>query len=166
MNRELFIFTHFFKEKKFLVFFFKRLRFNESGRYEKEFPYLSPCGRETNYVRCDDVPLVFTHIIPDPNDSKQYRFCYAHTGDELFVKFEPEKMIMLPQTGRVYHPAPKQVGGIGLVKSSLAIELSKNFTFGDSEEKPPTHFMWDGTNYKLIKWYDSLLENNTINKII
>ncbi|KAK6623480.1 hypothetical protein RUM43_009332 [Polyplax serrata] len=149
-------FTSCFKEKKFLVFFFNRLRVNNTGRYEKEFPYFSPCGRESNYVRCDDVPYVFTHVVPDPKDENLFRFCYAHAGDELSVPFEPEKMIMLPRTGRVYHPAPKKVGGIGLVKSSLAIEFSKFFTFGQSEENPPTHFTWNEKTYELVKWYDTL----------
>ena len=47
------------KEKKLLFNFFKRLRFNETGRYEREFKYLSLCGRERNFVRCDDRPTVF-----------------------------------------------------------------------------------------------------------
>ena len=47
------------KEKKLLFNFFRRLRFNETGRYEREFKYLSLCGRERNFVRCDDRPTVF-----------------------------------------------------------------------------------------------------------
>ena len=47
------------KEKKLLFNFFKRLRFNETGRYETEFKYISLCGRERNFVRCDDRPIVF-----------------------------------------------------------------------------------------------------------
>ena len=27
---------------------------------------------------------------------------------------------MFPESGRVYHPAPDKVGGVGLIKSSLA----------------------------------------------
>lgn len=53
----------FISEKDFLVFFFKRLRLNESDRYADEFPYLSPCGRERNFIRCDDKPIVYTHLI-------------------------------------------------------------------------------------------------------
>ena len=48
------------KEKKLLFNFFKRLRLNETGRYQTEFKYISLCGRERNYVRCDDRPIVFT----------------------------------------------------------------------------------------------------------
>ncbi|XP_045130702.1 UPF0598 protein C8orf82 homolog [Portunus trituberculatus] len=55
-------FTSCFKEKKFLQFFFSRMKFNETGRYP-EFPFLSLCGCERNYIRCDDLPLVFTHLV-------------------------------------------------------------------------------------------------------
>ena len=135
------------------------MRKNETGRYEKEFPYLSPCGRELNYIRCDDVPFVYTHVIPDSENDDQFRFCYAHAGDQLYVKFEPEKVVMIPKTGRVYHPAPERAGGIGLVRSNLAIEFSKYFKFDNSEENPPTHFSWNGKVYELVKWYDKLPEN-------
>lgn len=53
-------------EKKFLAFFFQRLRRNDTGLYEEDFPYVSPCGRERNYIRCDDTPIVFTHVINKP----------------------------------------------------------------------------------------------------
>lgn len=56
-------FTSCFKDKKFLQFFFHRLRINETGRYQDDFPYLSVCGRERNYIRCDDLPIVFTHVL-------------------------------------------------------------------------------------------------------
>lgn len=55
-----------FTEKKFLVFFFQRLRRNETGRYEDEFPFVSPCGRERNFIRCDDTPIVYTHVVSSP----------------------------------------------------------------------------------------------------
>ena len=40
-----------FQDKEFLAFFFQRVRLNNTGRYEKDFPYVSPCGREKNYIR-------------------------------------------------------------------------------------------------------------------
>jgi hypothetical protein len=33
-----------------------------AGRYFPDFPYVSLCGRERNFLRCDDVPIVFTQI--------------------------------------------------------------------------------------------------------
>ncbi|XP_023171653.2 UPF0598 protein CG30010 [Drosophila hydei] len=141
-------FTSCFKEKKFLKFFFSRLRVNATQRYEM-FPYMSPCGRERNYIRCDDTPIVFTeHLKKDAGGRADHVLTYAHGGPDLSIPFQPHKLYMHPKTGRVYHPAWPQVGGIGLVRSKLAIELSQNFVF-TSEEKPPTHFRWDDTELKL-----------------
>ena len=57
-------FTSCYKEQHFLKFFFKRLKKNDSLRYAEDFPYLSLCGKERNFVRCDDIsPIVFTEII-------------------------------------------------------------------------------------------------------
>ena len=39
-----------------------RLKMNETGRYEEEFRYMSLCGKERNFVRCVDTPIVFTHV--------------------------------------------------------------------------------------------------------
>lgn len=57
-------FTSCFKDKRFIQFFFKRLKFNDSNRYQQDFPYLSLCGRERNFIRCDDVPIVYTETLP------------------------------------------------------------------------------------------------------
>lgn len=140
-------FTSCFKEKDFLVFFFKRLKINETDRY-KDFPFLSPCGRERNFVRCDDKPIVYTHII-ESDDNGPDRLSYGGAGDAMTVKFEPEKVCMLPDTCRVYHPATPKLGGIGLIKSSVAIEISKQFEFENGEYEAPTHFTWKGKRHAL-----------------
>jgi hypothetical protein len=60
---------------------------------------------------------------------------------------------MLPETGRVYHPAPEHAGGVGLVRSKLAIDFSKSFEF-DDEHKSPIHLIWNDRQYKLERdWY-------------
>ncbi|EFA03128.2 UPF0598 protein CG30010-like Protein [Tribolium castaneum] len=144
-------FTSCFKEKKFLRFFFNQLRLNNSGRY-KEFPYLSICGKERNFIRCDDCPIVFTHVML--KDNEETRLAHNHAGDLLTFRFEPDKVVMIPETGRVYHPAPERAGGVGLIRSKLAIEFSKHFTFNNGEGNPPTHFTFGGTTYELDNnWY-------------
>ena len=50
---------------------------------------------------------------------------------------------MLPETGRVYHAAPKRVGNVGLIKSSIAIELSKKFIY-QGDDFPPCSIDWEG----------------------
>jgi len=55
---------------------------------------------------------------------------------------------MLPETGRVYHIGPASGGGVGLLKSSLAVELSKCFEFADGGSVP-SHFVWQGEKRQL-----------------
>lgn len=160
-------FTSCFKEKKFLKFFFNQMRLNNTDRY-LEFPYLSLCGKERNFIRCDDYPFVYTHIIKkstnDGNVGNQ--FAHNHVEDLLTVPFQPEKIFMLPKTGRVYHPAPERVGSIGLVRSKLAIEISKYFTFEHGENEPPTLFNWEGTEYKLdCEWFSNVIKQKLEMKV-
>ncbi|XP_017776708.1 PREDICTED: UPF0598 protein CG30010 [Nicrophorus vespilloides] len=146
-------FTSCFKEKKFLRFFFNQLRLNKTKRYE-EFPFISICGKERNFVRCDDLPFVFSHVFEQ--NTENY-LAYNNADNILNIKFEPEKIFMLPETGRVYHPAPERAGSVGLVKSKLAIEFSKYFTFDNGENNPPTHFTFKDVNYKLKNdWFLNL----------
>lgn len=152
-------FTSCFKEKKFLEFFFKRIRLNKTGRYQEDFPFISLCGRERNYIRCDDVPIVYTHIYSTDEDY----LVFGYAGDLLKFSFRPEKVYMLPETGRVYHPADEKYGGIGLIKSKLAIEISKNFSFANGDTCPPTHFMWKSKSYKLDQtWLKDAIKEHRI----
>ncbi|XP_028043342.1 UPF0598 protein CG30010 [Bombyx mandarina] len=145
-------FTSCFKEKKFLEFFFKRIRLNKTGKYEAEFPFVSHCGRERNYIRCDDLPIVFTHIFHEDNVDF---LSYGYAGDLLRTVFIPDKVYMLPLTGRVYHVAEEKFGGVGLIKSKLAIELSKYFEFHNGDMRPPTHLTWHNKKYELdLNWFD------------
>ncbi|XP_058118383.1 UPF0598 protein CG30010 isoform X2 [Anopheles coustani] len=139
-------FTSCFKEKKFLEFFFNRLKVNDTDRYKEEFPFLSICGRERNYIRCDDLPIVFTHIFEDNNAEM---ISYAHVGDKLRIPWEPNRVCMFPDSGRVYHPAPDRYGSIGLIRSKLAIELSSYFTFDNGEDQPPTSLRWKNKEFEL-----------------
>lgn len=54
----------------------------------KDFPYVSLCGPERNYVRCDDLPVVFTKIVEkedsETGETKDW-FGYAHAEELLMV---------------------------------------------------------------------------------
>ena len=97
-------------DEKFLNFFLKRLRVNDTGR-KPEYPYVSPCGREMNYVRCADRVIVFVRL--DAN-----RLYY---GPDLFVEFEPDRL-RFDENGRLYHPAP--VGDVGSIGPNLMREFA------------------------------------------
>lgn len=74
----------------------------------------------------------------------------------LSVNFEPNKIYMNPESGRVYHPAIAKYGSIGLIRSKLAIQFSKHFLF-ETENCGPNEFTWNGVSYKLDKtWTDNL----------
>ncbi|GAB0088731.1 UPF0598 protein CG30010 [Sergentomyia squamirostris] len=153
-------FTSCFKDKKFLHFFFTRVKFNDTPRYTSNFPYLSPCGRERNFIRCDDLPIVYTHVLEDG-----LKLSFNHAGDLLTVPFEPGKIFMSPASGRVYHPAAERYGKIGLIRSKLAIEFSKHFDFLDGESHPPTHFTWSGQKYELDKMWIKEAITQTVEKM-
>ena len=137
-------------DKKFLAFVFKRLKVNDRGRYE-EFPFISPCGRELNFIQCDDKPIVYYSIIQASDNSDAEQLTINGADSKLTYPFQPEKICMFPQTGRMYHPADQRYGGIGLIKSSLGIDISQYFEFKDknNETDPPSHFHWKGKVHKL-----------------
>ena len=126
---------------------------------------MSQCGREMNYIRCNDLPIVFTHLLDykgeviqdiasyaqGPSRDNSELLSYGGTGNLLTVPFEPEKLCMLPG-GRVYHTGPNKAGGAGLVKSSLALELSPLFQYNetvDPETAAPMWFSWRGVSHDL-----------------
>ena len=58
---------------------------------------------------------------------------------------------MLPEGGRVYHAGPDKLEGVGLIKSSLAIELSRFFVYekGADESSSPVGFRWKGNTWTI-----------------
>lgn len=86
-------------------------------------------------------------------------FCYNHAENLLSVPFQPFKIFMNPENGRVYHPAPEKTGSIGLIMSKLAIEFSKTFVF-EEENESPTHIYWNGIKHRLLNdWYYKVNSN-------
>ena len=158
-------------DKKFLDFFFQRVEPNSTGRYTNEFPFISRCGRELNFLRCDDTPLVYHTLIPkgvsltSDNDELDL-YVKAHTdgdggdaaaaadgdgvqawefvyGGTLRRQFEPSKLCMT-DTARLYHPSPDGKD-LYLVASPLAIKLSRLMDFGQDN----TRFTWQGKSYDI-----------------
>ncbi|KAB7506739.1 hypothetical protein Anas_02556, partial [Armadillidium nasatum] len=140
----------------FLKFFFSRIQLNTFNRYEN-FPFVSLCGRERNFIRCDDLPIVYNQLITLPTDSNlKTHLCYGNAGSELTFPFEPRDICMVNETGRVYHPAPEKMGGVGLVASKLAVLLSSHFIFQNGDNNPPTHIKWENEVMELSqKSYDA-----------
>merc|ERR1719412_1020800 len=72
-------------------------------------------------------------------------------------RFEPSKILMVPETGRVYHPGPPLCGGVGLISDKLSIlwTQEQRFVFGDGDTAAPASFVWDNCEHQLD---NSLLE--------
>uniref|UniRef100_A0A7E4UMF0 UPF0598 protein CG30010 n=1 Tax=Panagrellus redivivus TaxID=6233 RepID=A0A7E4UMF0_PANRE len=130
-------FTSCFKDKRFLRFFFWRLKPTTKEEYIDYFPYMSPCGKECNFLRCDDRPIVFTEL-----DTDEDRFIYNNSTKS--VPFEPSKLCMFPN-GRLYHPS--QFATYGLVMSKLADDLYHDFEFDDRGN--PIAFTYKGEKIQL-----------------
>ncbi|MCE9597804.1 MAG: DUF4505 family protein [Spirochaetia bacterium] len=109
----------------FLDFFYTRLKPNDTGLHP-EFPFLSPCGGELNFVRTTGQgPIVF--------QKKQDGRLYYAPG--LSVVFEPGKLRIAGKPGAttgstgtssvdaLIHPAP--VGTWGSFRKDVTLELGQ-----------------------------------------
>ena len=100
----------------------RRLRVNHTGRYAAEFPFVSMCGPERNFVSVDDTPIVFTQVMEEGDGGTALSF--NHAGRFLAAEFRPSEVCMVAEgeaAGRVYHPASDNAGGFGLVADKLSI---------------------------------------------
>lgn len=98
-------------DRKFLDFFFRRLKKNDTGRHP-EYPYVSPCGKEMNYLTSSDSPIVF-HTIKDN------QLLYGGTLGETF---KPESLV-LSDEGQLYHPSPL---GYARLNKNILFDLSQS----------------------------------------
>jgi len=168
-------FTSCFKEKVFLNFFFRNIKHNKSGRYEGDFPFVSMCGIERNFIRCDDVPIVFTGIVP--TSDKEGNFDLVIAFSDLKYPFAPESLYMLPEStdkdcdndeegeedsgnimahgGRIYHRADSKLLGYGLIRSTLAQEIGNLFKLDSN--KQPVEFTWNDRKYPLNNELQSVI---------
>uniref|UniRef100_A0A8C0YMP3 Uncharacterized protein n=1 Tax=Cyprinus carpio carpio TaxID=630221 RepID=A0A8C0YMP3_CYPCA len=133
-----------FKDQHLLVFFFNRLKVNRSGRYEQDCPFLSLCRRERNFLRCEDQPVVFTHLLSEAGHEESLSYCGG--GAKLTAPFCPVSLFMHPVSSRVYHPGAERGGGVGLVRSALSIELSVHFEYAAGQESTAHSFHMGGAS--------------------
>jgi hypothetical protein len=116
----------------------------------KDYPFVSPCGPELNFVRPADASVIVFHSIShDEAHGSSLVF-----GGNLLQSFDPSMLAISASTGRLYHElvvtnttTPDETskrkklltplhdsGEFGLVRSSLAVTLSENITVGDDHE--------------------------------
>ncbi|KAG7364992.1 protein of unknown function DUF4505 containing protein [Nitzschia inconspicua] len=131
------------KDEKFLNFFFSRIRpandkeikFLTEHEVQDDYPFVSPCGKELNFVRPAATPIVF-HTYREHDSTLLY-------GGNLQQAFDSTHLVVSAKTGRLYHlfvpPIKKKEnlslpGGekmaYGLIRSSVAVALSENIIIG------------------------------------
>lgn len=119
-------------EEKFLRFFMKQLRANDTGMHS-EYPFISPCGREMNFVHCSDTPIVYSALVGDK--------LTAHGG--ITSSFDPASL-RFGENSALYHPAP--VGDYGRIRADLLLE------FGRRIEPWGPYYAWrDGHRFTVIE---------------
>jgi hypothetical protein len=146
--------TSCIKETKFLDLFFRRLQplrprdedlLHNRDILKSEYPYVSPCGTELNFVRPAATPIVFHGLSED-------ELLYAGTMVQIF---EEKHLAISEETGRLYHKltgenvlardkkAKSKVVAtstqeakdeFGLIRSSVAVTLSDRIEVLDRDD--------------------------------
>ncbi len=113
------------KSARFLDFFFRMLRANDSGEHA-EYPFVSPCQGELNFIRPADRhgPIVFDRI--EARDGSRV-LVFAGTLEE---PWDPSLLAWDTTTDRLYHPVREHArlkGSWGLIRSQVGVALSEGF---------------------------------------
>ncbi|KAF0685952.1 Aste57867_22204 [Aphanomyces stellatus] len=130
------------KSPKFLSFFFGHLRPNPTASDAfapfHDYPFISPCGPEMNYIKAADTPVVFTELKHDASSDAWHLI----TNGSAAIPFQPTHLAISTTTGRLYHWVQhKRMTCFALIKSHVAVELSQSIDFRD-----------DGPH--LLRWHD------------
>jgi len=132
------------KDTRFLNFFFSRIRHVDALKdggvihkilscdadsmvdiIMKDYPFVSPCGKELNFIRPADTPIVF-------HDLQQGNLFF---GGSLSQPYNPQQLAISKKTRRLYHKLTNDgkkltplhqcdIPEYGLIKSSVAITIS------------------------------------------
>ena len=124
------------KDTKLLNFFFSRIR--PTNEKEKDFmrgrgipvsdyPFVSPCGRELNFIRPASVPIVFHALEEGSKPTLLF-------GGSLCEAFFPQNLAFSEVSGWLYHRIHLKnlPDCYGLIKSSVAVSLSERISFDES----------------------------------
>ena len=122
-------------DRGFLEFFFARLRVNDTG-LNGDYAYVSPCGREMNYVHVESLAFVFHEL----RSGKLY---YNFTG--LCVPFVPGQ-VCSGFAGTLVHPAPGPFWGA--FAPALLLELTKSI----DERGGLYSLLWEGERFPIRPW--------------
>jgi len=119
------------KSNGFLNFFTSRIEMNTTSLHE-DYPWMSRCGKELNFIKSADTPIVFSDWV---EGGKKLVF-----GGDLSIPFHPSLLSFNLDKGRLYHD---MVGGTKKNKSrykgrcllhpSIALQLSNDLSFSHNQ---------------------------------
>ena len=147
------------KDEKFLDFFFTRIRWANTKELEflrknnapDDYPFVSKCGVETNFIRPASTPIVFHSLV---NDTLFY-------GGSLGVPFESDRLAISKNSGKFYYRIFAESSMVyqdsgntkkmeyGLISTSIGVALSNKITI-IHESSHDEKFLYD--NVEEIDW--------------
>mmetsp|Transcript_29808 Transcript_29808/g.62205 ORF Transcript_29808/g.62205 Transcript_29808/m.62205 type:complete len:244 (+) Transcript_29808:106-837(+) len=143
------------KDEKFLDFFFSKIRWANTKEFDflaqneisDDYPFVSKCGSETNFIRPAAMPIVFHSLVDDT----------LFYGGNLGVPFESDRLAISKDSGKFYYRMfdghKERTSGqsknidYGLISSSVGVALSKNISVHECYEE---RFLYD--NITKIDW--------------
>ena len=135
--------TSSIKDTTFLNFFFSKircatvkeidfLREEMDDEEDSQYPFVSKCGLEINYIRPAATPIVFHTLVTNNDDRLLY-------GGNLSVQFDSNRLAISKRSGKLYYPVHNNNNSedrmkleYGLISSSVAVTLSDKITIGNN----------------------------------
>lgn len=99
-----------------------------------------------NYIKCADRPIVFDEL---SKDCKRERWMLRYGGGDLWFPFQPAELRISASTGRLYHQFSSKhflkgrEPNFGLIRSQLAVELSRSITFESQVDAIVATIQWE-----------------------
>lgn len=139
------------KDEKFLHMLFRLIQQNNNISTDKEinieYPFISYCGKEINYISPDDMHSVFGFTSFDSENNVLY-----YGGGKLTQDFNPKNLLYCIATGRIYHSlnehkylSKQNKNHYGLLHPDICLLLSNNI----SEINNIYSFNWKDENFLL-----------------
>ncbi len=142
------------KDDRFLNFFFSRIRhanekdlnFLKDHNVHDDYPFVSRCGVEINFIRPAATPIVFHSLV---NDTLFY-------GGSLSVPFENDRLAVSKTSGRFYYRISNEKENIvhemkyGLICTSVGVALSNKISICEDNHGDNEKFLYD--NISEIDW--------------
>jgi acyl-coenzyme A thioesterase PaaI-like protein len=103
-------------DEMFLRQFFSRLQPNTTENFTDEYPFISPCGVEQNFVAPEDTPIVFQQWNRSADGTSKLHFAGGNS-----IVFSPWNL-RFSDDGILYHTSP--IGDFGRLHARVLTELS------------------------------------------